>query len=93
MPSLTAKQNKELTKLAVLTLLAEEPLYQERGASPQAISRDITIKYERSPMFNGVTGILLPEMINDGLIRREETPGKPHFITEQGREHLEAARN
>jgi hypothetical protein len=92
MPSLTSKQIKELTKLAVLTLLAEEPLYQESGAGPQAIERDISLKYDDLEMFSSVAYFLVPEMVKDGLIRREEIAGKPHFITDYGREYLESAR-
>jgi DNA-binding PadR family transcriptional regulator len=90
---LNQKQKKELTKLAILTLLME-PLYKETGAGEATISRDFDVNLENGNHYQNMK-VLLPSMIEDGLIRREESEGKkekPYFITDEGIEYLESAR-
>lgn len=91
MRHLDYKQRRELTKLAVLTLLME-PLFQETGAGEATISRDVHSRLDTRNAYQNVK-LLLPSMLEEGVIRREESEGKrkPYFITDTGKEYLHAA--
>jgi DNA-binding MarR family transcriptional regulator len=76
---------KDVAIIKVLDYIAFEP-----GATASDIDSFAQSKHLRS------TGLLLPEMVQAGLIERQEKPtyhhAKPYSITNKGRQYLEEAR-
>src|SRR5690348_417209 len=92
--SLSRKQREELTKLRVLEYLSNPPLGRFFGGENEGASAtDIRDEIRET----GLEHRLLPEMQQAGLIRRRDTPGadghsKPYFITNEGRQYLQEAK-